>query len=325
MADKCSRCRIHLPVPGYRQCEKCRGSKERWRAKQREPEFPGPGLKAWLPEKSLFAEDKQVDRHPEAFIKISEYSAPSRQLGRVLLIPDCHIPYHDQKAFTVMLKAAEVFKPDTIIILGDWMDFYCLSEFDKHPGRASQLDQELQVGNECLTLLDRLGATKKVYIAGNHEDRLDRYLARRAPEFHGMVKLEETLKLRERGWQFVPYKQHYKLGEIYLTHDTGRAGRYAAYQSMTDVGDNTVIGHTHRLSYVIEGNAKGKAHVGAMFGWLGDFEKVDYMHSIRAKRDWAHGFGVGYVEPNGVVHLRPIPIVEGACVIDGVLVSLARQ
>jgi hypothetical protein len=84
---------------------------------------------------------------------------------------------------------------------------------------------------------------------------------------------------------------------------------------------NVVIGHTHRMAYNVEGSARGKPHVGAMFGWLGDFDALDYCHRIRARRDWVHGFGIAYVEPSGNVHLQPCPIVEGKVLIEGKLIQ----
>lgn len=243
------------------------------------------------------------------------------RLQRVLFIPDCHIPYHDVRAFECMLKAAHEFKPDKVVLLGDFLDCYSVSDFSKDPARGYKFKDELNAGSAALSNLGDLGAKEKIYIFGNHEDRLDRFIADKAPQLHGLVSIENSLALKARGWKTISYKDHFKLGELFITHDTGRSGRYAIYQSMADFGDNVIIGHTHRLSYVVEGTARGTAHVGASFGWLGDFNKVNYMHTIRAKRDWAHGFGIGYMEPGtGVVHVQPVPIVNGKCVLEGKLV-----
>jgi hypothetical protein len=41
------------------------------------------------------------------------------------------------------------------------------------------------------------------------------------------------------------------------------------------------------------------------------------MHEAKSA-EWVHGFGVGYLEPqSGVVHLQPVPIVHGKCVVNG--------
>ena len=59
-----------------------------------------------------------------------------------------------------------------------------------------------------------------------------------------------------------------------------------------------------------------------MLGWLGDIEQVDYIHRIRACRDWAHGFGIGYMTSDECVHVIPVPIVKDSVIIEGRLVSL---
>jgi hypothetical protein len=54
-----------------------------------------------------------------------------------------------------------------------------------------------------------------------------------------------------------------------------------------------------------------------MFGWLGDAEKAgDYLHEAKAS-DWCHGIGLGYMEPSGIVHVTPVPFINGRCVVEG--------
>lgn len=244
------------------------------------------------------------------------------KLEKLLFVPDTHVPYHDVKAWSLLLKVGKVLRPDRIVILGDFADFYAVSDHDKDPNRARGLESEIKSCRERLDELDALGASKKYYVSGNHEDRLERYLMRRAPELFNMVKIPEILGLRERGWSYVPYKSDVRIGKVYITHDTGVAGANAHQRALTDYQTNVIIGHTHRLGYAVVGNAKGEPHVGAMLGWLGDFDKVDYMHSIKARRDWAHGFGLGYMRPDGVVHIHPVPIVRNSVVVEGKLISL---
>lgn len=243
-------------------------------------------------------------------------------LKRLLILPDTHRPYHDKKAWKLVLKAGRMMKPDIIVVGGDFADFHSVSSHDKNPNRVRCLDEEVRDVNEGLSDLDALGASEKHFISGNHEDRLERFLMQKAPELFNMVRVRDLFKLDERGWKYTAYKQHVQIGKVYFTHDAGRAGKYAHYDAQAAFEDNVVMFHTHRLGYTVVGNAKGKPHVGAMFGWLGDFDAIDYMHRVRAKRDWAMGFGEGFMEPNGVTHLRPVPIVNYGCVIDGKLIRV---
>jgi predicted phosphodiesterase len=242
------------------------------------------------------------------------------KLKKVLIIPDSHIPYHCKRSVGLLYKVARDFKPDVIITLGDYADFYAVSSHSKDPRRALNLEFEVEAVNEELDKLDSLGAKEKIFIAGNHEDRLERYLMDKAPELFNIVKIPELFKLRQRGWKYVPYKNDYQIGKLNLTHDCGSAGRNAVFNAASVYQHNIAIGHTHRLCYSIEGNAKGVAHVSASFGWLGDARKADYMHKVKANRDWALGFGIGYLNPSsGTVYINPVPIVQYTCVVEGKL------
>jgi hypothetical protein len=135
-----------------------------------------------------------------------------------------------------------------------------------------------------------------------------------------MTDIPALFRLKARGWQYVPYKQHTRIGKLYATHDVGVAGRYSAYRAMEAFEHSVVTGHSHRLSYVVEGNATGEYKVSATFGWLGDVNQIDYMTRVKATKDWALGFGIGYRHKRtGVVYLTPVPIVNNTCVIEGKL------
>ena len=247
--------------------------------------------------------------------------SPQNRIKRILFVPDCHHPYCDDAAWEVMINAGKHFKPDQIIVLGDFMDCYSVSTHSKDPRRIKNFETELIITNTYLDKLDALKASKKVYIMGNHEDRLDRYIADKASELCGLVSIRKLLHLDKRGWDTINYKDHCRIGKIYCTHDTGKCGPNAHSLAQNDFQANVVIGHTHRLGYVVTGNARGDAHVAAMFGWLGSFEQADYMHRIKAMREWALGFGIGYMEQSGIVHLVPVPIVNYSCIIEGRKVS----
>ena len=245
------------------------------------------------------------------------------KLEKILLIPDVHVPYHDKDAFNLMLKAGKEFKPQHVIIMGDFADFYGVSSHSKDPNRALKLKEEIESTKEALDQVIALGAKNNVFVAGNHEDRLERYLRDRAPELFNFISIPKILELKEKGFKYVPYKRAYKLGKLNVTHDTGVAGRYAHYKALDTFQHNIVIGHTHRIGYAVEGNANGERHLCAQFGWLGDVEEIDYMHQVKARKEWSLGFGIGYLDPKtGVVYLIPVPIVNGTCLIEGKIISL---
>ncbi len=245
------------------------------------------------------------------------------KLEKILFIPDTHVPYHDKDAFNLMLKAGKAFKPNHVIILGDFADFYGVSSHSKDPNRALKLKEEIEATKEALNQVIALGAKNNVFVSGNHEDRLERYLRDKAPELFNFISIPKILELKEKGFKYTPYKQAYKIGKLNVTHDTGVAGRYAHYKALDTFQHNIIIGHTHRIGYCIEGDAQGQRHLGAQLGWLGDVNEIDYMHQVKARKEWSLGFGTGHMDTKtGVVYVTPIPIINGTCLIEGELITL---
>jgi hypothetical protein len=242
-------------------------------------------------------------------------------LKKLAFIPDVHCPYHDVTAVDLVIKVLTSYQPDTIVIGGDFADFYAVSSHSKDPERiaATSFTSEVRQSRELLGRFAKLAKTR-IFIEGNHEDRYRRYLADVAPELSGIATVPELLHIEKLGFSFVPYKSHVKIGKLSLTHDCGNAGRTAHLNAMDTFQGSIIINHTHRMSYTVEGDANGQAHVGAMFGWLGDITKVDYMHRIKANRNWALGFGIGYHDlKTDYVYVQPIPLVNYTCVVEGKL------
>ena len=236
-------------------------------------------------------------------------------LKKILFIPDQHFPYNDKKYWNLLMKVAKEVKFNIIAIMGDFLDCYSVSDYSKDPQRKSRLKDEVKSAKVALRELEALKAERYLYIEGNHEDRVWRLIKSKAPEFDGLVSIERLLDLDK--WEYTPYMNHTTIGKLNLTHDVGHAGKYAAFQTLDAFQDNVGFGHTHRLAVVYQGNVKGVPHVCANFGWGGDVSKIDYMHQAKAKKDWMLGFGVGYLEPNGIVHLQVVPVVKYKCVVDG--------
>ena len=245
------------------------------------------------------------------------------RLERIMFLSDLHVPFHDKAALRLVMEVIADFKPSILVSNGDFLDCAAISRHSKDPRRALGFKKELNAANEILDQLDSLCPdARKIFLEGNHEQRLIRYLEEKAPELAELdeVSIPSLLKLKQRGWKHVAYKDDVKVGKIYVTHDVGAAGRYNAFKCLDTYQASIVTGHTHRLSYVVEGDAAGGRKVSAQFGWLGDVNAIDWMHRVKARREWTTGFGYGYVDPrSGYVYLVPVPIVKGTVVVEGKL------
>lgn len=241
-------------------------------------------------------------------------------LKKILFIPDLHFPYNDKKYWRLLMKVAKDLKPNIIVIVGDFIDCYCVSDYNKDPKRINTLKEETASARQGLRELESLNAEENIYCFGNHESRLDRIIVQKAPALKGLVDIETLLDLRK--WRVVEYQEHTTIGKLNITHDVGHAGKYAAFQTLDAFQDNVVIGHTHRASVVYQGTVAGIPHVCMNLGWGGSVDDIDYMHKAKANRDWMHSFGLGYMEKNGIVHCQIVPVINKKCVIEGKLYGL---
>ena len=238
-------------------------------------------------------------------------------MERILVIPDTHVPYHDPKALSLVRKVARHFRPEHMVIIGDFADFYSVSSHSRNPERRHNLEWEVAEVNRELDKLDGL-APHTIFCEGNHEDRLRRHLWNKTPELFGLVSVKKLFKIAERGWTFIPYTKHTWIGKIGFTHDIGHSGKYALMRSLEAFGGNLVFGHTHRGGTAYLGEVRGKQHFGLNVGWLGDVEQLDYGFEAKARRDWQLGFGWINLDKRGYGWSQFIPILKGhTAVVEG--------
>lgn len=250
-------------------------------------------------------------------------------MKRILFIPDTHRPFHDKRAWRLALRVGhrlfEGVPPEDriLIVLGDYGDFHKVSFHSKNPNNRLSFAAEVKDVNVGLDELCALEAGRNIFVEGNHEFRLQRHIVEKTPEFLGLpgMTVPELFRLQQRGWEFVPYMNHIKIGKLYVTHEEGNAGPLAAQKARDSFEHNVVIGHNHSMASFYRRNVVGECRFGMSFGWLGDFDSIDYMHRVKAAR-WQHGVGVGIMEKNGNVHLHGIPFVDNKACLFTDIVSL---
>lgn len=286
------------------------------------PSSPPPAPRPTFSSSSPPPDRTWIDWAPEPV----QYDPP-HIIGRFVVFPDNHVPYHSHKAVKIAIKAAKHHignagpgEATAIVIGGDFIDCLPASRHFKDPSRSGRIQDEIDVANDVLDMYDEIGAGNKFFQEGNHELRLPKYVAERAPILVGVAgtTVPEMLRLRERGWKWTPYNGDVWLGQLMITHDVGRCGKYAVHQSMDDVQENVVINHVHRIGMTASPTALGKLRVAGSFGCLIDFDQVDWQQRRKVRRTMAHGIGLGYIDSRHTPWIIPVPIVdERYCVIDG--------
>lgn len=221
-------------------------------------------------------------------------------LKKALLIPDTHRPYHDKKAYKLMIKVAKDLDPDEIVILGDYADIYSLNAHGgKNPVLPTTLIEEIEDVNEGLDELDELfPKAKKIFIQGNHEYRFERYIFDRCPELFGITEFKNLIKMDVRSnWTYINYgpNQSHKVLGSYLRarHEPlSNSAKATASKALCSL----VYGHIHRIEESHLVGLDGTNHVCFSVGWLGD-KTLDKVYGyVKGHHQWQQGFGIVHVD-----------------------------
>jgi UDP-2,3-diacylglucosamine pyrophosphatase LpxH len=125
---------------------------------------------------------------------------------RVLVISDLHFPYHHKDTFPFLSKLNKVYKPDTIVMIGDEMDWHSINVSHViNPDLPSPAD-ELLGGRSLCKQLEKI-FPKMVLLESNHGSMvLRRAMAKGMSKFF-LKDYNEILEVgREMG---VERKTHY--------------------------------------------------------------------------------------------------------------------
>jgi len=268
-------------------------------------------------ERQSRAQQRAAGRLPSTRRFVAE---PESAIERVIICPDVHVPYHDERAWNVFLNACRAWKPDTLVCLGDFLDCYSISEFTKDPARQLSFADEIGAGVKACNQLQAAFAGPVKFLGGNHEYRLDKHIAKNAPELHGVTSIPDLLEFERRpGWQWIPYGEQLQIGHIRFCHDYGAAGSRSVSQSLAATGHCVVFGHTHRAAIEYSGTTDGERHVGMTCGWLGDYDALAFSYAKRwkARREWTHGFSTATIErATGLGWVQFHPIIDGRVILD---------
>jgi hypothetical protein len=199
-----------------------------------------------------------------------------------------------------MLEVARFVGPKYVYILGDYADFYSVSSHAKDPRVFGMLTDEVCDVLMGLDQLDQIfPGAKKVYIEGNHEYRLERYLTNQAPALFGTTSTQHVLELHDRPlWNFIPYGPDQLTSVagscLFARHEPlGNNAKLTATKALCSI----TYGHIHRIeeSHIV--GLDGSNHVAFSVGWLGDKRKDQVFNYVKGYWQWQMGFGIIYVDP----------------------------
>lgn len=237
--------------------------------------------------------------------------------------PDTHLPFHDKAAVETALKIVEWYKPEVVVILGDFLDCTPVSHWldnKKKTREGLRLSDDYRLGNELLDHITSLSNCKHlVYIEGNHEDWINDAIERN-PEFEGMIELDKGLRFNQRrkdGLKIThkKYNECFNLGKLWFTHGT-YTGMHHAKRHVEAYGRSIVYGHLHDVQMHIKVSPIdiNEKHMGLSLGCLAD-KNPKFMEN--RPNNWVHCIGVGTVRKDSTFNIDPVIISNGVATYAG--------
>ena len=191
-----------------------------------------------------------------------------KQYKKPLIIADIHSVFWEKWAVMAAIEDGVKHGCDSVIINGDFMDFYQYSKFSKDPLTIDKVMDEKEWGVEILQILqDTFG---KVFLKmGNHDIRREKFIKDRFFELD-FATYSDYLMFDRSTVDIIPDWQHINFGKLNIIHghEYYGGGVHIAYNRLNKTFDNVLSAHSHFSQSVFRQNINGKAYGSWTIGCL---------------------------------------------------------
>lgn len=240
-----------------------------------------------------------------------------------VIIPDTHVPLHNQQAVNCVYKAIKLVRPDMVIHLGDVGEWNSVSSWKyakkKRPPLEyilKDLEGEKKEVNMFLDELDHTcelaGVKDKVMLMGNHEVWLTNFVEEHdAHELYlPQYKPENIMDLKERGWVWHRNGEYLTIGELSLYHGGHHTGVHHARMHCIHLGTNVLYAHNHGVQRDGLASLRG-VHAAFCIGCLKDCQQENNKWLKGRKVNWSHSFAIVYWNSDGTFRVEQVDITSG--------------
>lgn len=236
-----------------------------------------------------------------------------RITGRVGILSDIHVPYHDETALRAAVDHLRGERIDALLLNGDWADFYSISRHEKNP-RHRNFKAEVEAVRQFLVWVrGQFPGIPIVLKSGNHEERWERWLWQHAPEISDdpIMGLDNWFKMSELGMTLVKDKRIVMCGQLPVLHGHEKGSGISspvnqARGAFLRLHHTVLEGHGHRTSTHSEPDMMGRETVCWSNGCLCDLRPA---YAVLNK--WNHGFAVVSVHDGGEFDVHNLRVQNG--------------
>ena len=252
---------------------------------------------------------------------------------RVIVTPDKHFPLHDQPSINCLKKTIEIVKPDAYIDLGDVGEWHAFSAWRFKRKKAPPLeyliddfDKDVKDVNSGMDKidesLDKANCKEKYITEGNHDNWLN--MAVEKYPYIPQYRFANAVDLSGRGYKYVKFGKHLKMGKLYFYHGHQYGGQYHTANHLRKLGCNIMYGHWHDLQQMSATHMDGPKSAWSI-GCLKDMkeEANDWLDNRRI--NWAHAFAIVDFYAKGLFTVHIIQIINGKTSLWGELINGNRK
>lgn len=227
----------------------------------------------------------------------------------VLVINDLQIPYHDPASLGLVIRVIEDIQPDAIILNGDIIDFYTISRFNPDPKRRLQLQDDIDCAVDILHQIRTAAPlSKRILVAGNHEDRLRAYLWAKASELSSLRDLDirKQLRLDILGYDYSPYDYIVKINDVFKVEHGDSVSKHSGWTAKAMYekrGGCGICAHSHRMGSHL------KTTEGDTSGWWENGCLCDMNPEYVKEPNWQQSFAV-ITFIGGWFSVQQVPIIK---------------
>ena len=306
-------------------------------------------IKVWLTKKVLdncsLPELKQVNIKLNSKLK-KEKLVSKKPVHSVIVLADAQMgfsrdfktgklfPLHDRRVFSIALQVIKAEQPEIIILNGDFFDFAELSDkFLNSPEFYYSIQPALiEFAWWMKEIRMKSPNSRIIYLAGNHEDRLQKNIIKHSAFAHGLksvdrlddpdvLSIQNLAGLESLGVEWLGgYKHHsgfWLNDNTQITHGTVASGKsgLTVKNIIRDATHSQIVGHIHKFEsaekVIEEGGRRKEIQVWA-FGTMCRVDGMVPAHSGFV--NWQQGFGIIDIIPNNPeigVSIYPVKVNNG--------------
>jgi len=226
---------------------------------------------------------------PQSFEESFEHYHLPKHLHNVGVMNDPHIPYHSKQAIEETIDYFIKKKVDSVFLNGDVIDCYQLSKYNPDP-RKRHFKDEIEAFKQFIMILKNNISQNIFYKLGNHEERYERIMISRAPEFLDLPEFDfaNILGCDELGVEVIKDQRIVYAGQLPIIHGHEASINYASVNPARTLFLKTykssMCGHLHRTSNHTEQSLDGKIISTWSVGCLSELHP-----KYRRLNNWNHG------------------------------------